>query len=396
MRLIEDLPAAADVVIIGGGIVGTATAFFLAKAGFRPILVEAADTLAARTTLVSAHAIRCQFSEPENIAQMSESLSIYTEFRDVLGDPSAQIDLTQNGYLFASTDPDDRTSFATRVETQQRLGVHDVELLDGDEIRYRFPWMSDHIVVGSFRRADGWIDSVAAANAFATASCAAVALNTQVTEILGGTRGVTGVLTTKGTIATERVVLAAGPFSRQLSPEPLPVALWRRHRLVVDPDTRVPQDAPMTIDANTGAHWRPHRGGALMAWAQVETDREAEWPVVCDPAWPDLILRNERGIQRLCPFWAEIVPQIGPANTLFTAGMYTVTPDHKPLIGPAMTIPGLWLNTGYSGHGIMGSPSGSRLLADLIAGTLTEADNPFSPGRFALGTKPPDVEKIVL
>jgi sarcosine oxidase subunit beta len=85
-----------------------------------------------------------------------------------------------------------------------------------------------------------------------------------------------------------------------------------------------------------------------------------------------------------------------PDRYLFTAGQYTVTPDHKPLIGPANEIEGLFLNTGYSGHGIMGSPSGSRLLADVLAGSVRSADNPFHPGRFVAGTKPPDVEKIVL
>ena len=102
VRLLGELPKTAEVVVIGGGIVGTASAFFLSRAGFNVVLIEQADALAQRTTAVSAHAIRCQFSEAENIAQMSESLHIYETFRDLLGDPAAQIDLTQNGYLFAS------------------------------------------------------------------------------------------------------------------------------------------------------------------------------------------------------------------------------------------------------------------------------------------------------
>jgi len=396
VRHIDQLPETADVVVIGAGIVGCASAFFLSRSGRSPVVIEQSDAVASATTSVSAHAIRCQFAEPENIAQTTESLAIYENFRDVIGDPSAQIDLTQNGYLFASTDEADLAPFRDRVARQQSLGVTDVEFLTGDDIRYRFPWMSDEIVVGSFRQRDGWIDSGLAANHFLDASGAPIALETAVTAVETSANRVTGVLTSRGRIVTSTVVLAAGPFSPDISPEPLPVARWRRHRIIVEADERIPQDAPMTIDANTGAHWRPHAGGALMAWAQPETDRPATWPVERDESWPDLILRSDRGIGRLCPFWNEITPDLTPDRYLFTAGQYTVTPDHKPLIGPANDIEGLYLNTGYSGHGIMGSPSGSRLLADVLAGSVRSADNPFHPGRFAAGTKPPDIEKIVL
>jgi sarcosine oxidase subunit beta len=396
VNYVAELPTSADVVIIGGGIVGCASAFFLARSGRSPVVVERADAVASATTSVSAHAIRCQFAEAENIAQTQESLSIYETFRDVIGDPSAQINLIQNGYLFASTDEADIPAFEARVARQHGLGVPDVELLTGDEIRYRFPWMSDAIRVGSFRQKDGWIDSVLAANHFLSASGAPTALETTVTAIETKAGKVIGVATNRGRIGTSTVVLAAGPFSRDLCPEQLPVVRWRRHRIVVDADERIPQTAPMTIDANTGAHWRPHAGGALMAWALPEVDRPATWPVERDPAWPELILRSDRGIARLCPFWNDITPDLTLDSYLFTAGLYTVTPDHKPLIGPANEIEGLFLNTGYSGHGIMGSPSGSRLLADLLAGSISSADNPFHPGRFANGAKPPDVEQIVL
>jgi sarcosine oxidase subunit beta len=396
MRLVDQAPSSADVVIIGGGIVGAATAFFLTRSGRQPIIIERADRLASATTSVSAHAIRCQFTEPENIAQMTESLRIYECFADLLGNDAVNIGLTQNGYLFASTDVADEPLFARRVSRQQELGIADVELLDGDEIRRRFPWMSQDIRIGAFRQKDGWLDSVRATEAFATAAGVLVALATTVERIVVDGDLVTGVVTDRGTISTENLVLAAGPDSRAICPEPLPVAHWRRHRIVTEPDPRIPRNAPMTIDANTGAHWRPHLGGALMAWAQPETDRVATWPVETDPSWPDLVLRSDRGISRLSPFWEEIASELTPDRYLFTAGLYTVTPDQKPLIGPANQTRGLFLNTGYSGHGIMGSPSGSRLLADVLAGKVATGDNPFHPGRFDNGVKPPDVEKIVL
>lgn len=390
------LPASAEIVIIGGGIVGAASAFWLSRAGFKPVIVERAAELAGATTSASAHCIRCQFSEAENVAQMNESLAIFSSFADTIGISGADIGLRQQGYLFASTESNEREAFAARVARQRALGVADIECLDGDQIRRRFPWVSRDVVVGAFRQGDGWIDGRRAAEFFAEASWAPIFRSTKVIEIETSGGKVTGVLTDRGRIATNAAVLAAGPFSKSSSPEPLPVVLWRRHRVIVAPDARIPQHGPMTIDANTGAHWRPHRGGALIAWAQAEADSPPAWPVPVDAGFPDLVLKDRRGIGRIAPFWNEIVPGLTNDRIALIAGQYTVTPDHKPLIGPARETEGLWLNTGYSGHGIMGSPSGSRRLADLISGKIAAGDNPFHPGRFAAGAKPPDVEQIVL
>jgi glycine/D-amino acid oxidase-like deaminating enzyme len=329
---------------------------------------------------------------------MCESLAIYANFAEVLGLPAsnADIGLRQQGYLFASTVADETETFAARVARQRTLGLDDVELLSGDEIRRRYPWISPEVAVGAFRHGDGWIDGCRAARLFAAASGADVLLDTEVSAIERTGGKVSGVSTSRGVIATDRVVLAAGPFSAILSPDHLPVTLLRRNRVIVPPDDRIPQYGPLLIDANTGAHWRPHQGGALIAWAQSEKGGPPTWPVTPDPAFPDLVLKDPRGIARLSPFWHDIVSTLDPASIHLTAGQYTVTPDHKPLIGRAASTEGLWLNTGYSGHGIMGSASGGRLLADIVSGKLNDPDQPFAPDRFTRETKAPDVEQIVL
>ena len=392
----SELPSSAEIVVIGGGIVGAASAFWLSRAGFKPIVIERAESLASVTTSASAHCIRCQFSEPENIDQMNESLSIFANFADVSGIPDADVGLRQQGYLFASTEESELGAFAARVARQRVLGVADVECLDGEEIRRRFPWVSPEVVVGSFRKGDGWINGRRATELFAEASGAPVHLSTTVTEIETTAGRITGVDTDRGRISTDAVVLATGPFSKSISPEPLPVVLWRRHRVIVAPDGRIPQGGPMTIDANTGAHWRPYEGGALIAWAQAETDAPPAWPLPTDSEFPDRVLKDRRGIGRIAPLWNEIVRDLAADRISLVAGQYTVTPDQKPLIGQAIETAGLWLNTGYSGHGIMGSPSGGRRLADLISGTRAGSDNPFDPARFRCGAEPPDVEQIVL
>ncbi len=393
----SDIPLTADIVIIGAGIVGIATSWFLKRRGLNSIVLDAADDIGSRTTSMSAHCIRAQFSEQDNIRMMAESLEFYENFADHCGlaGPKSPIDLCQQGYLFASTDPEDATGFATRVDQQRTAGLDDVELLSGDDVRRRFPWLSDQIAIATYRARDGWIDSRQAVMAMAAASQVPVFLEVKVTEIQTAGGKVTGVITETGSIATDTVILAAGPFSRKLSPEPLPITLLRRHRVIVSPHPGIPQNGPVTIDANTGAHWRPHLGGALLAWAQPENDGEASWPVVPDPGFVNMILRGERGVARLAPLWSDLVETLAPEDILLTAGQYTMTPDHRPLIGPAHVTGGLFLHTGYSGHGIMGAPAGARLLADNLVGHSRQ-ENPFSPSRFDGSLTPPDVERVVI
>lgn len=392
-----DPPGSAEVVIIGAGIVGAASAFFLRRTGFRPVVVEAAVCPGARTTAMSAFAIRAQFSEPENIAMMRESLESYERLDEITGIPGAvrEIRLTQQGYLFASTNEADVPAFAARIAKQRAAGLDDVEQLDGDEVRRRYPWLSPAIVTASFRQRDGWLDGVAATSLWLRAAGVPVVLDCRVTGLLSDRRGICEVRTTRGDIATRTVVLAAGPASREMSPEPLPLTLLRRHRIIVNQHERIPQYGPMTIDANTGAHWRPSGGGALVAWAQPEMDSAYAWPVSADAGFPDLALRSTNGIGRLAPFWRELAKSLTPDDVRLTAGQYTVTSDHMPLIGPAVQTPGLWLHTGYSGHGIMGSPAGARMLADTMAGQ-PGGTGAFRPDRFVGAIKPPDVERIVL
>lgn len=392
-----DVPKSAGVVIIGGGIVGIATAWFLRHRGVSSIVLDAASDIGSRTTAMSAHCIRAQFGEPDNIVMMAESLDFYGHFAERCGldESGSPIGLRQQGYLFASTDAADRSAFHHRIGQQRRANLDDVELLDGDEVRRRWPWLSERIATATFRQRDGWIESHRAVKVMAATACVPIYLDVAVERIGVANDRVQVVETNRGSIAADTVVLAAGPFSRSLSPEPLPIALWRRHRVIVGPNPAIPQEGPVTIDANTGAHWRPHQGGALLAWAQPERDAEAAWPVEPDPGFPDLILRGDNGVGRLAPFWLEVAKTIHPGDIQLTAGQYTMTPDHRPLIGPAVATRGLYLHTGYSGHGIMGSPAGARLLADIVADGHVDV-NPFSPARFSSDTPPPDVEHVVL
>lgn len=384
-----DWPGTADAVVIGGGVVGAATAFALARDGLRVVVVERKSALGALTTAASAASFRAQFTDAANIALMRESIAVFERFAEVAGLPGYDLGLRQQGYLFASDREADVEALRERVARQRDLGLDDVEFLAGDEVRRRFPYLNPAVRGAAFRARDGWLDAGRLTAGFARASGARFLLDTEVVEIaVAGGRAI-GVATSRGQISAPVVVVAAGPYSAAVAATAdvaLPLAPVRRHRLIVAPRPAIPPDAPMTIDATTGAHWRPQAleggTGALVAWSQDEPPGPPVDPVPPDPAYPAIALT---AIIHLSPFWADLIPTLGPADLRLSAGQYTVSPDHNALIGPVEAVAGLYVNTGYSGHGVMASPGGARLLADLIAGCRADVDNPFSPRRFKDG-----------
>lgn len=384
-RYTNELPATADLVIIGGGIIGVATAYFAARAGLRPLVLEKRARPGTLTTPNATGAFRAQFDNPEEMALVREGIAFYTTFAEQTGLDDYDLGLHQQGYLWLATTPQSVRRQRELVDLQRRWGLDDVELLDGDEARRRFPYLGDAVLGARYRAGDGWLDVRKLLMGYLRASQAPIVLETAVTgiEIAGG--HVAGVQTSRGTIATERVIIASGPFSAQvgrLAGLDLPITCVRRQRLILPEAPEVPHDAPMTIDEETGAHWRPWLAGAHLMW--TTPDEPAGPPLEDTPtsssfAFGLLHPESDHAVARISPFWRDVW-QRNTSHWLLVAGQYSYTPDHRPLIG-ATPIDGLYLNCGYSGHGIMGSAGGSRLAIDALTGAVSRMDNPFRPDR---------------
>jgi sarcosine oxidase subunit beta len=382
-----DFPASADVVVAGGGIVGAATAFFAGRAGLSVLVVERRGALATLNTTRSLEAFRAQFEDPAEIAMMRESIGMFERFGELIGAPGYDISIHQQGYLFLSQRPDGPERVAARVAAQHAAGLEDVELLSGDECRRRFPWLAEDVTAAAFRARDGWLASHEVTYGFAGASGARFFVDTAVTGV--ETRGgrVTRVLTDRGGIDTRALVIACGPFSGLLAHAcgaSLPIAPVRRHRAGIRAHPLIPRQAPMTVSLETGAHWRPEAPGAYLGWSGAidEPEGEPKDDVAADWSFPALAID---ACARFSPFWDEVARSLSHGNVTVQAGQYDLTPDARPLIGPVEGISGLFAHTGYSGHGVMGSPAGARLLVDVMCGRVPPAANPFRPSRFVEG-----------
>jgi sarcosine oxidase subunit beta len=157
-----------------------------------------------------------------------------------------------------------------------------------------------------------------------------------------------------------------------------------RQKLVMPELPAVPRDAPMTIDEETAAHWRPALAGAFGLHTDARTPPgEPLDPVPIDHRWAFGLLdpASDHALARIAPFWGDLWNDGASAFSWFLqAGQYEVTPDRRPYLGPAGP-QGLFLNTGYSGHGIMAGTAGSRLVADAIAGRPDPAMEAFRADR---------------
>jgi sarcosine oxidase subunit beta len=182
----------------------------------------------------------------------------------------------------------------------------------------------------------------------------------EVTGIDVDARGVAGVRTSYGTIASRMVVNAAGPWAAavaRMAGVELPVVPLRRMLVPTEPFPGLPERLPMVIDMATGFHFRPEGPGLLMAWNDPE--ETPGFKTAFDPAFIEKILTRAAG--RVPCFEAL---QVNPRRAW--AGLYAVTPDHHAIIGPAPGVPGLFFANGFSGHGVMHSPATGRIAADLM------------------------------
>src|SRR6476661_4188261 len=146
LRATDLLPPTADVVIVGAGVVGCATAFRAARAGLRTVVVDARPRPATLTTPAATGAFRLQFDNAEEVALVREGLELYADFADRAGLPGYDIGLRPQGYLFCARDDDAVARQRELVARQHAFGLADVELLDGDEVRRRFPYIADSVV----------------------------------------------------------------------------------------------------------------------------------------------------------------------------------------------------------------------------------------------------------
>ena len=353
-----DVPKSAQVVIIGGGVMGASTAYHLAKAGNTDVLLlERTAHLEDSATSRCAGGVRYQFGTAVNIQLSKVSLPMLERFKDDIGiDPLYR----KCGYFFVLTDPSDVEAFKKNVELQHSLGV-ETEWLDGDEVRRRLPLMQfEDALAGTLHHKDGLADPSSVNMGYLDRARDLGVKIMMETEALGidvEDGRVTGVRTDRGRASCEHVVNAAGPWAGlvgQYAGIDIPIQPIRRQMVTTTPLPEIPDNFPFVIDFAQSLYF--HREGEGLLTGQSNRQQEPSFDQRLDDDWEAIAL--EAAMARL--------PLLEKAGRLSGwAGLYEVTPDAHPIFGPT-GVDGLWVVAGFSGHGFMHGPVAGKLMAEFI------------------------------
>ena len=371
--------SSADVVIIGGGIIGFSVAFHLARAKFGQIVVvDKGSVIGDGSTSQAAGGIRAQFAQKANIEMSIISENFFENFEEETGHEAL---FEQVGYLFLLSDDDQVSSFKKSYELQKSLGLP-VELLKPDDIAKIVPHVRlDDIKLGTFCKKDGISDQWEFLSGFEKAAKqmgVVVELEAEVESIDVESGKISGVRTKRGHIKTPLVINCAGPYAKMIGKmvgAEVKVEPYKRQIVNTAELDFLKAGIPMVVDVKSGLYCHKEGSGLLMGWADKE--RAPSFDISVEPDYTDAIL--ERALDR--------IPQLETAKIANQwAGLYESTPDHQAIIGWESKVEGMFHCCGFSGHGIMHAPAAGLVTSEILAGKETTIDiSSYAPERFAKG-----------
>jgi sarcosine oxidase subunit beta len=371
--------ASADAVVVGGGVIGCAIAYELARHGMDRIILLERSFLASGSTGRCAAGVRSQWGTEMNCRLAKKSISMFETLNDQL-EYSSSIEFEQKGYLILAYTDKEWSQFRENVRLQNSLGIPS-RLVSPQEARRIVPTLNTSGLLGAtFCSKDGHCNPFQTTLAYAGAASRLgvdVRCRSEVTgiDVTGGR--VTGVRTGTERISTPIVVNAAGAYAQLIAAMAgvdVPNYAERHQILVTEPVDRVQEPMVISFSKRFYCQQTPH-GSFIMGMGdpheQPSYDTGHSWQfleemagVVCDVLPP---LRHVHVVRQ----WS---------------GLYDMTPDAQPVLGPVPQVEGFYMAGGFSGHGFMLGPVAGLVTAEMVLGLKTSVDvSMLDLGRFARG-----------
>jgi sarcosine oxidase subunit beta len=376
----------AEIVIIGGGVIGLSIAYHLAARGCRRVCVLERDLIGQGATAKATGGIRQQFSSEINIRLSQESLKCFERFEEEMG---CSADFRQVGYLFLASSEMDWAWLQEAATLQRRLGVP-VEFLTPEEAWRLVPGLRiDDLLGATFCGTDGIADPYTVVQVFARQARRLGVRILEGREVVairveaGRARGVG--LRGAEAVAADVIINAAGVHAREvglMAGIEIPVEPHHRQVFVAEPLAAFPGPVPLTVDLKSGSYIHVEPNGGIVMGGGDHSDRRGfdeslDWSLL--PRLIEAVTHRFPALEgaRIRRGWA---------------GLREMTPDELAIVGPVSQVEGLYLAAGFSGHGFMHAPAVGLLIAELILdGKASTIDiSALSLDRFRTGSLVPE------
>ncbi len=367
----------ADLVIIGGGVIGLSLAYHLARMGFSDVVVLEQGYLCFGASGRNGGGVRQQWSTEDHILLMKDAVRMY---RRLAAETGYNIWFRQGGYLFLARDGASATQLEKNVALQNRCGVPSRLIQPSEAARLVDGLQTEGIEVCAYNPTDGVLFPFPVVWGMArVAQDLGVEIDTftRVTGIETRGREIAKVVTDRGSIATSRVVNAAGAWSWQIARMlgvDLPNKPYRHEILICEP--LKPFLDPMVSDLSNGTYFSQTMRGEICGG-------------ISDPDEPSSMeTASSLGfLRRMCRSMTQILPRLAGLRVLRTwAGFYDETPDGQPILGRVDEVDGFIQLNGFGGHGMMMAPAVGKMAAEWM---LRKADHDifrkYDRGRFERG-----------
>ncbi len=377
-----------DAIVIGGGVVGAATAFNLKKLGCDRVMLMERDQTCSGGTAKSCAIVRTHYSIPTNTQLAVQSLGILANFKEALGHDEADCNWINSGYLILAPEGPTADSLTANLAMQTDHGAETRPISRADALELHPLLNLDDIAAIGYEPLSGYADPSRTTYSYVRAALDLGVELKRFRAALGLMRDgdkVVGVETYAEDFPAGKVICAMGPWSGRLAEWTgldIPLEISRHTVLTFIGDERYDPETPIVKDLTTGnkMYFRPTTGGAVLVGTgdhgePIETLDEVDTAVAMD-----FVAHQGGQINHRMSGFADC--HLGAT----WHGPYDITPDWNPVLGAVPERDGLIIAYGFSGHGFKLAPALGKVLAQTALGQETDVDiTPYALSRFADG-----------